>query len=795
MNPKKAHKIFAMSVLSKSLLFALALNTANADIALTDSDFSSPMTSPIIANSTNGNVTVTTGVGTNPILNISLGPALGVGGGKTLTIHNEELFTINSTSTSAFALDLGSGNLNISGALELNFTNSRGVFLKSAQNSKFGDLKLVGTGSSLIGIMGYQTSDAGKSEFNGKVNIQMVNNGAYGIVNQSQAKVGIPLVAGYELIFNDAVKIEMNGLESVAVYAESIWDDLSNSLTHFKEGLTIESKGSGIVISPGFGSSYRPTLGEDVIIRVDKNIVINSDLNAIEVLGGQVYIDGKAEIRGNVEALKYNTSAIGGQQNALVDFNLSDQSLIVGRMDNYSVTPPPQFPPVGYPPSNVPFSGEAGIINVHFNGGSSTWDMSGTGASYINTISGNGGTLEFKSNVATGVTDTLTITDPNGASGTHKVTVANDASQATTGTETLALIYTQGGTANFVVQNQIELGGYLYEVRKASGTNNWELYSVGAKGGNSGGAITSTANAAANALNAGYLISYVDTQALLQRVGQLRENQEGIANVWVRGFAGKLDSFGGGKLSGYSMDYHAIQAGADKEFAVESGRVFLGLTAGYTRGKSDLNNWVGSSSTVKSTHLGIYGTYINESNGFYVDGLLKYVHMKHDLSVLDSIGQRVGGSGSTNGYSFSIEAGKRFEISDTAFYIEPQAQLTYNHQNSTTIRASNGLNVKLDSYDSLLGRLGVIWGYKVDDGTNKTNIYLKTSYLHEFKDQSAFALNNSWEKDNLGGHWFDVGLGVSATLNKNHNLYGDLNYSKGSRFDRKQINVGYRYEF
>ena len=47
----------------------------------------------------------------------------------------------------------------------------------------------------------------------------------------------------------------------------------------------------------------------------------------------------------------------------------------------------------------------------------------------------------------------------------------------------------------------------------------------------------------------------------------------------------------------------------------------------------------------------------------------------------------------------------------------------------------------------------------------------------------------------FGGGWWDNGIGLNMQINDRHNIYMDANYAKGSRFDQKQFNIGYRYSF
>lgn len=85
--------------------------------------------------------------------------------------------------------------------------------------------------------------------------------------------------------------------------------------------------------------------------------------------------------------------------------------------------------------------------------------------------------------------------------------------------------------------------------------------------------------------------------------------------------------------------------------------------------------------------------------------------------------------------SISLEAGQRFNLSPTGygFYIEPQTQLTYSHQNEMTMKASNGLNIHLNHYESLLGRASMILGYDITAGNSQLNVYVKTGAIREFQ--------------------------------------------------------------
>lgn len=773
------------SIATLSALLAISTQT-QALVTYTDSDF--PTTSGINASSDNVDIVTTSDV-TTPQINMGSGTALLTNGGYTLNVNSSGIFSIQSNATGGLGAFYGvhavNGTLLSHSNLEIKMVDGRGIYLANRGSATFDKTVTIDSTGTAIGVMAYSThtTNGGEGFFKDELKINSSGANSYGIVIQN----GNPTGDGPELFFDKNVTIRMNGNNSFGIETQDIapGETLTSSLMHFKNGLDVETA-DGVAINSRLPNSVVQVDGTSRIVSRNKTY------NAIETTAGTINITGKTDIQGNIETLNMKGEAI-------VNLNLQSGSLVTGKMDNYTQ-------------ATIPAGSSSGEIHVNFQGGASTWDMSGQGASYINTLSGTGGTLKMSANVATQTGDQLFITDAGGATGNHRVFVLNDGTQQTKGTETFTIITTNGGNGQFTSSGEIELGGYLYGVRQKNGTTEMEVYALNnstnpgnsGNSGNSGnpgnsnqngGAITSTANAAASMVNTGYLISYVDTQTLLQRMGQLRNATQNRGDLWIRGFTGDLSSFGSGKLKGFSMNYDGIQAGLDKKIDHPSGNVYIGVMAGYTHGKTKFDNSPGGS-TIKSTHAGIYSTYFHEDTGIYVDAMAKYVHMKHNFSVLNSTNQQINGDGKTNGYSLSIEAGKRFTLfTNTPFYLEPQVQLTYSHQNGTNILASNGLRVKLDKYNSLLGRASLIWGYQIESEKSPTNIYMKTGYVHEFRDQTAYWLNTSREQNDLGGSWLDLGFGVSATFNKNHHVYGEFDFSKGARFDRKQINMGYRFEF
>ncbi|MFQ1019258.1 autotransporter outer membrane beta-barrel domain-containing protein [Gilliamella sp. CG13] len=416
-----------------------------------------------------------------------------------------------------------------------------------------------------------------------------------------------------------------------------------------------------------------------------------------------------------------------------------------------------------------------------------------------NKLTGNNSRFYFQTDIVNQKTDKLIITDKDGTNGQHYVIVKNDGSQSTTGTEKIDIIETNGNHADFKLINKVELGGYEYDLRQITDPDSddlggWELYSTGSKQKPSKPSKTSTAQATLSFANTNYLLVYIDIQTLLQRIGDLRNISDHQGDFWIRGVVGQLNSFASVNYNDYKMNYRGLQSGIDKlVYESENGRFYLGGMIGYYDVDQDFKQGSGSG---KNYNVGLYSTYIN-NNDFYLDGIFKLSKLKNQFDVRDSQGKNISGKGNTHALSLSLEAGKRFYLSDEkqGLYAEPQLQVVYTRNGADSTKASNALKVKYDRYNSLIGRTSVIMGYAIPNIKNQTNIYLKTGYVKEFDGDTSYRLNHIKESNQYRGHWFENALGINATIQNNHHIYSEVDFAKGNKFNKKQINLGYRYNF
>lgn len=376
--------------------------------------------------------------------------------------------------------------------------------------------------------------------------------------------------------------------------------------------------------------------------------------------------------------------------------------------------------------------------------------------------------------------------------GSHTLSVTNRGSEETTGTETLTVVETSDGIADFTLVNEVSVGPWIYGLQRAQANqNNWELYRTGGS--------SPTASAAVNTFTGAYLLSYAETQTLMQRLGDLRDTPF-LSGAWFRVYGGKFESNGSSFVRGFDMDYGGVQVGYDRKLENSwKGDTYIGGYFGYGKGDLDYNTKHGStggSGEVDGKTVGVYAAYVQD-NGFYADAVVKYMWMKNKFGALDTDGEHVTGEDlSTGGVGISLELGKRFRFKQNDkggnWYVEPQVQYSYTHQDGGCFRASNGLNIDVDSLTSSIGRVGVLIGYE----TPKTNFYAKASFVKEFDGDVNIVANNTYIPESFGDSWWVYGLGFTTKLNERNNIYMSVERSDGGKFDEPwRLLAGWRISF
>ncbi len=264
-----------------------------------------------------------------------------------------------------------------------------------------------------------------------------------------------------------------------------------------------------------------------------------------------------------------------------------------------------------------------------------------------------------------------------------------------------------------------------------------------------------------------------------KRLGEVRAS-EGNQGIWARMARGQ-SKYG---QQGIKNQYNYYQLGYDSKISDDW---ILGGAFTYTDGDSSYTN---GSGTNKHTGFAVYGSNLRD-DGSFIDLIAKYAHMKNDFDVNGGVGS---GDYSTNGLSFSAEYGKRFH--QESYWIEPQAELTYGRVSSADFTTKNGASVHQDSMDSLVGRLGFSLGKDIKQG----NVYVRASYLYDFQGDISVTMSKGGAatpfKTDLGGGWWEFGVGTNLDLGHDTHFYLDVETTAGGDVDTPwQWNAGVRYSF
>lgn len=272
-----------------------------------------------------------------------------------------------------------------------------------------------------------------------------------------------------------------------------------------------------------------------------------------------------------------------------------------------------------------------------------------------------------------------------------------------------------------------------------------------------------------------------DMNDLTKRMGELRDSPEGIGS-WVR-FYGSEQEYGRQNMTSKST---SVQLGSDND--IGSGWKVGGAFT-YTDGTSKYDN---GSSDNKAYGVAAYGSWLAD-NGAFVDLIGKYSRLSSDFEL-----SSMDGKSKNNALSASVEAGWHIPFAELAF-VEPQAELTYGVVLGDDFTTSNGVKISQEDTEALIGRLGVRTGFHFPN--KKGTVYARASVLHDFKGESEFTASlvddasvRSTMKDDIGGTYYEIGVGANFNWTDNAYSYVDLEKQNGGDVKENwRWNVGFRY--
>lgn len=609
-----------------------------------------------------------------------------------------------------------------------------------------------------------------------------------------------------------AENININSYANFA--APAVWAQGGGSVSLNGENINLKSKEYGLVAFSGgeLNVNGNLTVNADRAIdtRGDSTIDINTYGKHTTVLNGDIVFETPNEPDDD-----HNSGRI---INSKININLSgEESSWTGRayqeykVDNgsgeYKYTRSVELDAPDY-------YGDVTGFEMNINNGAS-WNM--TGDSFINNITvENGGVVNVQENVKAfnvgtaadkggitlnngiinlqGENQQITVTELDGTGGTvntnslyNKMNIKNvdeDTAITVNGSGEIAdAIYggdataqnladvvttgTKSAASQITTDEGIIAGKITADVKDGEVTN----YTV----------AKNTTNVGISNLAAINLMTWrQENNDMNKRLGELRDSK-GEHGVWARMVRGEVE------YESIQNQYNYYQIGYDEKLSTDPNWT-VGMFLTRTEGNSTFRT---GSAENNHTGVGVYGSYLKD-DGSFIDLVAKYARIDSDFNASGGVGS---GDYNTNGYSISAEYGKRFEQGN-GFWIEPQVELTYGTVGAVDYTTGNGAKVRQEGMDSLVGRVGFSLGKDIKAG----NIYARASYLYDFDGETEVTMSHSgisdvYEQD-LGGGWFEVGLGANINLSDATHLYFDVEKTYGGDVATPwQWSAGMRWTF
>lgn len=519
---------------------------------------------------------------------------------------------------------------------------------------------------------------------------------------------------------------------------------------------TINSGGTQSINSGGTASQSIINQGGEQIVTQFGNVT-STTINS----GGIQYLENNAEATSNI-VLAGGTVALRSQGNAwLYDMQINGGTI--------------QLATTGTIGNNVTLSNPQGSANFVIN-----TDLANSESDHI-TIEGGSTTNTVKVNYDPGFGQGPSI------SGSARFATVTDETTTFTGVATDSGAYRYTPILSSVLVSSSDNGVEDFSIQSVR-EDHVEWYITGLSGGGASETMYTAHDAVANTLT----LWRDENNHLIRRMGDLRTGS-GQTGDWARIYSGEQESnSSNGRHT--TQKYTALQGGHDTKHASDSGTRFTGYTIGYLNADATMERGTGDASSIS---IGAYSSWFG-NKGHFLDLILKQGRLRNSFtSYLENADNtRVDASYNNWGTSLSAEYGLRKPLNNQ-WYLEPQAEITFNRITSADFTASDGTSVSQGGLNSVIGRLGVMVGKTV----KQNSFYLQASLLREFNAHSDVTMSSGGNpsvtmREDLKETYMEFALGITTAFNDKTSGYFEASKTTGDKVRTPWLlNAGFRRSF
>lgn len=300
---------------------------------------------------------------------------------------------------------------------------------------------------------------------------------------------------------------------------------------------------------------------------------------------------------------------------------------------------------------------------------------------------------------------------------------------------------------------------------------------------------TSTMGSIDSAAMLNYFAWREEVETISQRLGEVRDLPK-LDGEWIKVFASQTEYDEGNNY--FRNNYRSVALGYDRK--LKDSKWTLGGMFSYTDGESDLANGGEGDSWIATG--AVYGTHLTD-NGEYIDLIGKVSRMHTGFKSISDSGSMITNGNSSNwAYALSAEYGHRYE-DEKGYFIDPQLQLTYGKINSADYTTDNGINIEQDAINSLIGRIGVAVGRKLDNGSYFARLDAKREFCGELTSKfSQSSGDSNIGRADMKDSWYELSVGGTCNFDKDTTGYFQVKRSFDADLQTKyRVDLDLRYTF